>query len=388
MELIRRCWAEVDLDQMEKNYKALRAKTEEKTLMMGVVKADAYGHGAVRCATLLEELGMDWFAVSNIAEAVQLRQGGITRPILILGYTPPECAGILAEQNITQALYSAEYAAALTADAERAGVTVDVHIKIDTGMGRIGFAPESAEDMAAICALKDNPQIHITGIFTHFAAADENGDGMEYTKDQFRIFYDICQRLQDSGVEVGLRHCCNSAGILRCPEMQLDMVRAGISLYGLLPSNDCREDIVTYPVMNWRSVISMVKKITPGQTVSYGRTFMAHRAMRVATVTVGYADGYSRSYSNRGHVLIHGKSAAILGRVCMDQCIVDVTDIPEAAMGDVVTLVGREGDDCISFDHLAAMSGTINYELACLVGKRVDRIFLRYGQQIAVDGLV
>ena len=159
MELIRRCWAEVDLDQMEKNYRELRAKTEEKTLMMGVVKADAYGHGAVRCATLLQELGMDWFAVSNIAEAVQLRQGGITRPILILGYTPPECAGILAEENITQALYSSEYAAALTADAQRAGVTVDVHIKIDTGMGRIGFSPDSPEDMAAVCALKDNPQI-------------------------------------------------------------------------------------------------------------------------------------------------------------------------------------------------------------------------------------
>ena len=388
MELIRRCWAEIDLDQMEKNYHALRSKIDPETRMMGVVKADAYGHGAVQSATLLAELGINWFGVSNLSEAIQLRQGGITQPILVLGYTSPECADLLAQEKITQTVYSREYLQALARAAELAGVSVEVHVKIDTGMGRIGFDPDSEEDFSTLCGLKDKKNLKMTGIFTHFAVADENGDGLEYTQEQFKKFRKLCERLENAGVEVGLRHCCNSAGILRCPEMQMDMVRAGISLYGLLPSNDCQGDIDTYPVMAWRSVVSMVKEIAPGQTVSYGRTYMAHRPMRVATVAVGYADGYSRSHSNRGYVLIHGKKAPILGRVCMDQCIVDVTDIPDVMMGDQVTLAGCDDAECISFDHLAELSGTINYELICLVGKRVDRIFLRNGCRIAAEGLI
>jgi len=388
MNLMRRCWVGIDLDQMEKNYRALREKTDPHALMMGVVKADAYGHGAVRCASLLAQLGMDWFAVSNIVEALQLRRGGITQPILILGYTPPECAAALAENQITQALYSREYAEALADRAREAEVTVDVHIKADTGMGRIGFKPESPEDFEAILTAARSGVLRVTGIFTHFAVADENGEGMEYTNEQFRRFTGLCDRLTGAGVEVGLRHCCNSAGILRCPEMHLDMVRAGISLYGLLPSGDCRSDIETYPVMSWHSVVSMVKEIGPGQTVSYGRTFMAHRPMRVATVAVGYADGYHRAYSSRGSVLIRGKAAPILGRVCMDQCIVDVSDIPGAAMGDTVTLVGRDGDAQITFDDLAQLADTVNYELVCLVGKRVDRVYSRGGRDVAVDGLL
>lgn len=388
MDMIRRCWAEIDLDQMERNYHALRQKLKPATQMMGVVKADAYGHGAVHCARLLAGLGIQWFGVSNINEAVQLRRSGITQPILILGYTPPECAAQLAEQHITQALFSREYAQALGAAARQAGVQVEVHIKVDTGMGRIGFAPESEADFALLCGLQSSPQLKVTGIFTHFAVADENGEGMEYTAQQFRSFCDYVQRLNRAGLKTGLRHCCNSAGILRCPEMQLDMVRAGVSLYGLLPSADCRGDIATYPVMSWRTVISLVKEIAPGQTVSYGRTFTARRPMRVATISVGYADGYSRAYSNRGYVLIHGQKAPILGRICMDQCVVDVSEIPTAAMGDTVTLAGRDSAEEIGFDQLAALSGTINYELVCLVGKRVDRIFLQDGAPVAVEGLI
>ena len=388
MELIRRCWAEIDLDQMEKNYHALRGKLAPETLMMGIVKADAYGHGAVQSATLLAQLGVNWFGVSNISEAIQLRRGGITQPILVLGYTSPECAALLAEEKVTQTVYSREYLEALARAAEMDGVSVDVHAKIDTGMRRIGFDPESAEDFSTLCGLKDMPNLKMTGIFTHFAVADENGEGREFTIEQFKKFRKLCDRLENAGVEVGLRHCCNSAGILRCPEMQMDMVRAGISLYGLLPSGDCEGDIAAYPVMAWRSVVSMVKEIAPGQTVSYGRTYMAHRPMKVATVAVGYADGYSRGYSNSGWVLIRGQKAPILGRVCMDQCIVDVTDIPDVAMGDQVTLAGCDGAECISFDHLAQLSDTINYEMVCLVGKRVDRIFLRNGCRVAAEGLI
>lgn len=388
MELIRRCWAEIDLDQMEHNYHALREKINPETLMMGVVKADAYGHGAIRSARLLADLGINWFGVSNISEAVQLRQGGITQPMLILGYTPPECAAILAEHNITQTAYSRDYLSALSAAAQQAGVKVDIHIKVDTGMGRIGFADNASEDFDALVGLRQSSPLKVTGIFTHFAVADEKDSGDSYTREQFERFTRFCGRLEEAGLKTGLRHCCNSAGILRHPEMQLDMVRAGVSLYGLLPSADCSDSITTYPVMSWRTVVSLVKEIAPGQTVSYGRTFCAERAMKVATISVGYADGYSRSYSNRGYVLIRGQKAPILGRVCMDQCVVDVTNIPDVAMGDPVTLAGCDGDESITFDSLAKLSSTINYELVCLVGKRVDRIFLKDGQQIAAEGLI
>ncbi len=388
MEPIRRCWAEIDLDQMEQNYMELRGKLKPGTQMMGVVKADAYGHGAVQSARLLAELGIDWLGVSNISEAMQLRQGGIEQPILILGYTPPECADLLARHHITQALYSSDYACALSEAARQAGKKIDVHIKVDTGMGRIGFSPFVQEDFDLLCRLQHDPCLAVTGIFTHFAAADEKGEGEDYTSCQFVQFTQFCDRLEKAGLKLGLRHCCNSAGILRCPEMQLDMVRAGISLYGLLPSADCRNDVKTYPVMSWRTVISMVKTIEPGQTVSYGRTFKAEERMKVATLPVGYADGYSRGYSNCGYVLVRGKKAPILGRVCMDQCLVDVSNIPDAAMGEVVTLAGTDGSERITMDQLAELSATINYEIVCLVGKRVDRIFLRKGRQIAAEGLI
>jgi len=388
MELIRRCWAEIDLDQMEQNYHALREKIKPETLMMGVVKADAYGHGAVHCARLLAQLGINWFGVSNISEAVQLRQGGITQPVLILGYTPPECAAVLAQHNITQALYSAEYAHSLGEAAQKAGVKVEVHIKVDTGMGRIGFACDNRQDFDMLCALGQSSCLKVTGIFTHFAVADEKGRGEEYTRDQFERFTAFCHKLEQAGLKVGLQHCCNSAGILRHPEMQLDMVRAGVSLYGLLPSADCGESICTYPVMSWRTVVSLVKEIKAGQTVSYGRTFCAEKPMKVATISVGYADGYSRGYSNRGYVLIGGQKAPIIGRVCMDQCVVDVTHIPNVSMGDRVTLAGVDQDEAISFDDLAELSSTINYEMVCLVGKRVDRIFLKDKKQIAAEGLI
>ena len=387
MEIIRRCWAEIDLDALKMNYIALRQKTAPGVQMMGVVKADAYGHGAVRCAALLAELGMDWFAVSNLSEAMQLRRGGITQPILVLGYTPTDCIGRLTEHRITQTVFSREYLQALTQAAQEAGVTAEIHLKVDTGMGRIGFSPEDEADFAAMAALNRNSALRVTGIFTHFAVADENGAGEAYTQAQFERFTALCGRLEAAGLNIGLRHCCNSAGIIRYPAMHLDMVRAGVSLYGLLPSGDCAGQIEPHPVMRWQTVISMVKEIAAGQSVSYGRTFTAPQPMRVATLSVGYADGYSRGYSGRGSVLIHGQEAPILGRICMDQCVVDVTHIPQAAMGDRVTLAGQDGAGCISFDRLAALSDTINYELVCLVGKRVDRIYLSQGRVVAADGL-
>ena len=254
-------------------------------------------------------------------------------------------------------------------------------------MNRVGFCPESQADFDALVGLWAKNSLRVTGIFTHFAAADENGgDSPEFTRSQFERFTGLCSRLRGAGLDVGLRHCCNSAGIIRSPEMHLDLVRAGVSLYGLLPSEDCAGDIRPHPVMSLKTVVTMVKTVPAGQPVSYGRTFTAPRAMRVATIAVGYADGYDRGYSNRGRVLVRGQFAPILGRVCMDQCMVDVSGVDGVTAGEVVTLAGVDGEQAITMDDLAALSGTISYEKVCLVGKRVTRVNLRHGRVAEVEG--
>ncbi|MGN0499386.1 MAG: alanine racemase [Acutalibacteraceae bacterium] len=390
-DFIKRTWAEINLDAATHNYKEIRKRASSGAMVCCVIKADGYGHGAVMLAHLYEKLGADWFAVSNIEEAMQLRSNGITKPILILGYTPAECAQMLSENNISQAVYSIEYAAALNESAEKAGVKIKIHLKLDTGMSRIGLLCQSKdEDNEAvslglkICSM---PAFETEGVFTHFAVADEGDDGESFTSNQFDNFMYTVGRLEDKGVKFKIRHCANSGAIEDYPQMHLDMVRAGIVLYGLAPSEKIKNPLNLQPVMELKSAVSHTKEIYPGMTVSYGRTYTADRSERLATIPVGYADGYVRSIAKDGYVLIHGKRAKIRGRICMDQCMVDISDIDDVKIGDVATVFGR-AENAPGADDIAKWIGTINYEVTCIVGKRVARVYLKNNEVISAHTLL
>lgn len=378
----RRTWAEIDLDALGHNFREIQSRLQPGVKICCVIKADGYGHGAVALAREYESLGADWFAVSNIEEAEELRRAGIRRPILILGYTPPACAGKLAAYGISQAVLGLEYARQLSREATAQGVSVKVHIKVDTGMSRIGFFYQdpqrdgkALEEMKEACRL---PGLSPEGIFTHFAVADEGGNGEEFTRRQFANFTGAIRYLEERGISFSIRHCANSAAIGEYPEFQLDMVRPGIIQYGLLPSYVLRAPMALRPVMTLKSVLSLVKKVEPGTAVSYGCTFRAESPSVIGTIPVGYADGYRRTLSGRACVLVRGKRAPILGRVCMDQMMVDLTDIPEAKAGEEVILFG-EG---LPVDELARLENTINYELVCDVNRRVPRVYVRGAQVI------
>lgn len=384
-DFFRRTWAEIDLDAIAHNYRAVRARLDPGTKMCCVVKADAYGHGAEVLAAEYERLGADWFAVSNLEEATQLRSAGIRLPILILGYTPASCAKKLSDLDIAQAVLSAEYARVLSAQAVKDGVRVRTHIKLDTGMSRIGFLFQNpARDAAAIDAVEQScrlPGLTAEGIFTHFAVADEGEDGRDYTAAQFCSFTKAVALLETRGIHFSIRHCANSAAIFDYPEAQLDMVRPGIVLYGLMPSAQLRQKPDLHPVMQLKSIVSLVKTVEPQTSVSYGRRFVAAAPTRVATVPIGYADGYPRGLYERACMLVRGKRAKIIGRVCMDQTMLNVTDIPGVKEGDTVTVFGRDGDAFLPVDELAGYEKTINYELVCLVSKRVPRVYFKNGTE-------
>lgn len=380
-DFFKRTWARIDLDAVGYNFRQIRSRLKPATKVCCVVKADAYGHGAEALAREYEALGADYFAVSNLEEAVQLRNAGVTKPILILGYTPPCKAKCLHDQKITQAVLSRTYGEQLAQEAVQAGVTVRVHLKVDTGMSRIGFFFQEAQrdsasvdDMEAVCRLQG---LQAEGIFTHFAVADEGTDGAEYTRRQFSCFTGAIAQLEARGIAFEIRHCANSAATLDYSEMQLDMVRPGIILYGLEPSEKMLHPISLHPVMELKSVISLLKQIEPETSVSYGRKFTANTQLRVATVPIGYADGYSRVLSQKASVLVHGRRAPILGRVCMDQLMLDVTGIPAIQEGDTVTLFGQDGGAFLPVDELANYMGTIHYEITCMLNKRVPRIYYR-----------
>lgn len=382
-DFLKRTWAEVDLDKIEANYRAIRTYVSPRSKIMTVVKADGYGHGAPFVAKTFDDAGTDWFGVSNIEEAEQLRLSGIEKPILILGYTPPEFAGMLIKQRVTQTLFSLEYAKQLSAAAVEAGGTVDVHLKLDTGMSRIGFLFHGEEDAPALlrdAAAAVLPGLRIDGVFTHFAVSDEPGNPFTHT--QFARFTRAIELLEEQGLHFSLRHCCNSAGLLNYPEMQLDMVRPGIILYGLTPAVGMPLPIELLPAMALKTVLFQTKTLTPDTPVSYGMTYRTPSERRVGTLPIGYADGYARSLSGRADVLIHGKRARVVGRVCMDQCMADVTDIANARSGDVVTVIGQDGGETVPMEEIAAHMGTINYEAACLIGKRVPRVFFKNGRQV------
>ncbi|MGI5895053.1 MAG: alanine racemase [Candidatus Merdivicinus sp.] len=389
MDFFKRTWAEIDLDALNWNTEQIRQLLPEGTSMLAVVKADAYGHGDRMISTELENMGIQWFGVSNLEEAISLRDAGIRGEILIFGYTPPSLAGVLAEHRITQAVFNADYAAQLDAAAKKAGVSVLGHLKIDTGMGRIGFAcGHPADRLDEIIRSCRYPALQITGIFSHFSSSDDpSEEGIAYTRMQQQRFDAVVEGLRRNGIEIPFRHLQNSAGIVSYSGCRYEAVRAGIILYGhpldYLPGHA----IDLRPVMSLRSTVAMVKTVQPGDCISYSRTFVADREMRIATIPVGYADGYLRAFSNRADVLIRGKRAPVIGNVCMDQLMVDVSHIPEVQVEDLVTLAGRDGKEEITFSELADLAGTIHYELLCLVGKRVPRVYLRHGKVVEVRDL-
>ena len=382
--VLRRTWAEIDLDALAHNYHQARLRTGPNVKYLGVVKADAYGHGAVQVARKLEQLGAEYLAVSSLDEARELRHAGVEAPILILGHTPPSMVPQLIEYRITQAVSAQAKAEEYSAAAVACGGTLKVHIKVDTGMSRLGFLVRGDHFQGGVEAIAkscDLPNLDPEGIFTHFAVSDEGQAGDAFTMRQFGCFKEMIESLLREGISFAVRHCANSAAVFDYPLSHLDMVRAGIVIYGLYPSAALRNRPQLTPVLALKSVVSHVKEVKPGATISYGRKFTAGQAMKVATIPVGYADGYPRILSAQGaQVLIGGKRCPILGRICMDQLMADVSALPEVKVGDVVTLIGRDGAEEITADELAALEGSINYEVVCGLSKRVPRVYLKNGQ--------
>lgn len=372
---LKRAWAEISLTQLKKNVEIIKSLDTPPTELMAVVKADAYGHGDEHiCRCLSQDCDIKYFAVSNLDEAIAVRGFCPDAEILILGYTPPEYACEIAQYNIIQGVVSTEYARILT---EKSYDAIRCHIKIDTGMGRIGLKhdtpEECAEEIAALCNMEG---LSVEGIYTHFAVADsELPDNIEYTDRQEKFILDTYDCLLSRGITLEHVHFMNSAAVCSRNTPKSTLARAGIILYGLHPDIDLEIPNGLEPIMELKAVISHVKNVEKGDSISYGRTFTADREMRIATVTIGYADGYSRLLSSKGEILVHGKRCKIVGRVCMDQLMIDVTGV-QAEAGDIVTLIGRDGDDMITADELASVYGTIGYEVVCGISKRVPRIYI------------
>lgn len=373
-----RVFAGIDLDAVRFNMENMHKNLRAGTKMIGVLKTDAYGHGALGIMRELEKLPYVWgYAVASFEEAAELREGGTDRPILILGYSFPYAYEQMGPMGIRPAVFREDMLTQLSQAAERSGSDIFVHIAVDTGMGRIGVTPDE-EGAAFVEKALHTPHLVVEGVFTHFARADECD--LAPAKVQLRRYNDFVKLVRErTGFTFPLRHASNSAGIIRFPEANADLVRAGITLYGLWPSEEVEKDIVAIrPVMSLHSSIAFIKEAGPGLSVSYGGTFTTSADMtRIATIPVGYGDGYPRSLSGKGEVLIRGQRAPILGRVCMDQMMVDVTHIPEAAEGDLVTLIGRDGGSEITMEELGALSGRFNYELACDINQRVPRVLYR-----------
>lgn len=379
MKTYTRVYAPIDLDAVAFNMESMKKNIAPGTGMVGVVKTDGYGHGAVPVAETIDPF-VEMYAVATIDEALILRRHGIEKPVLILGVTHRSRYEDLINYQIRPAIFTMEQAAPLSALAQQMGVKAKIHLALDTGMSRIGMrADEAGADLAAeISAL---PGIGIEGMFTHFAKADEADK--KSANDQLERYLRFVELLHERGVKIPVKHCSNSAGIIDMPRANLDLVRAGISIYGMYPSDEVeKEKVPLRPVMGLKSFVTYVKDLEAGREVSYGGTFRAERDMKVATIPVGYGDGYPRNLSGKGYVLIRGKKAPILGRVCMDQFMVDVTDIPDVDVDTEVTLIGKDGGEEITVEELAALSGGFHYEIVCDLGKRVPRVYYRSGKVV------
>jgi len=364
----RAVWAEIDLSAIAHNMEQIKAATTGDTKVCAVVKADGYGHGAVAVARTVLQAGADRLAVAILNEAVELRQAGFQVPILVLGYTPACQAGLVVQHNITQTIFTLDAAQALSAAAIAAGKNVKVHIKIDTGMSRIGITPQDAGQFAASVAVL--PGLEIEGVFSHFADADSSDKNFTY--EQYNRFLEGVEYIKGQGIQIPIRHIANSAALIDLPQMHLDMVRPGIILYGLWPSEEVQKKLMLRPAMRLKAQVSFVKDIPSKTSISYGRTYFTARTSRIATLPIGYADGWSRLLANKAEVIVKGQRAPLVGRVCMDQCMIDVSHIPHVKIGDEVLLFG--GAD-LPTEEVAGRMGTINYEIVCMIGKRVPRFY-------------
>lgn len=380
MNKYQRVQAEINLDTIRENVKAIRTLLKEDTKFMAIIKADGYGHGAISIAHALNN-HVDGFGVATVREAENLRNAGIDKMILVLSFTFFEYYDLIVKYDISQTIFSYEAAEKLNEEAKKQGKKAKVHLKIDTGMGRIGFTDdeESAETIKRISEL---PYLELEGIFTHFASSDSSDKS--YVRDQLNRYTSFVRFLEEKGVVIPIHHVSNSAAIIDHPEANFDMVRAGIITYGLYPSDEVfKTRLSIKPALTLRSHVIFVKEVEAGVGISYGSTFVTTKRTKIATLPLGYADGFPRKLSNKGYVLIHGKRASVLGRVCMDQTMVDVSDIPDVKVGDMVTIIGEDGAEKISVEDLATMTDTINYEFVCNLTKRVPRIYLEKGKVVA-----
>lgn len=380
LEKYERVYAEVDLSAVLYNMERMHEAVSPQTKMIGVIKTDGYGHGAVPIGRELEKLPYVFgYAVATAEEAFILRRAGLSKPILILGYTFPYSYDELVLQEVRPAVFRKDAVEALDVCAGRLGRKAVVHVKVDTGMSRIGIRPDE-EGLGFMEWIAGLAHIEVEGIFTHFARADESDHSAALSQfAKFTAFVEEAERRM--GKQIPLKHCSNSAGILTLPQANLSLVRAGITLYGLSPSGEVTKEMLSLrPVLSLKSRLVYVKEIEAGTPVSYGGTFVAKERMRIATIPVGYGDGYPRGLSGKGSVLVRGKRAPILGRVCMDQFMVDVSDIPDVSEGDVVTLIGADGGEKITMEELGELSGRFNYELACCLGKRIPRVYVKDGE--------
>lgn len=373
-----RVLAIVDLDAIASNIKNIRAKVDKNSGIIGIIKADAYGHGSVETAKVLLDNGADWLAVAVVDEGLNLRKNGITAPILLLGYTPELRLNDVINNGFIQTVYSYDTAKKLSDAASALGKKAVIHIKIDTGMGRIGYRvnEESADEIVKISKL---PNIDVNGMFTHFSTADEADKA--YTLEQYNKFVKMNDMLEERGLHIPVKHAANSAAIMDFDNMMFNMVRPGIILYGAYPSDEVKkENLSLSPAMSIKTHVSYVKDVNEGDSISYGRKYTAPSKRRIATIPVGYADGFIRAYSKGGKVLVRGEYAPIVGRICMDQFMVDVTDTDGVEVNDEVVLMGRQGDKEITADFIASVLDTINYEVFCTLSKRVPRQYIQNGK--------
>ena len=384
MKTLKRTWAEVSLDNLEHNYRAIKNHIPEGCRFLGVMKADAYVHGAVPLSHALCELGAEYLAVSNLEEAIQLRRGGVRAPMLILGYTPASFADTMVFMDITQEVHSLEYAKELDTALAGTNYILNVHLKLDTGMTRIGFFAYDHErtlpELLEVCGL---PHLHVEGVFTHFCVADSKAPEDEaFTRTQYARFTAMLDALAAHGIRPELRHCASSGATILYPELALDMVRPGIATYGHAPSEDAEGILDLRPLMTVRTTVAQLREIPAGTSISYGRTYTAERDMRVAVLPIGYADGLLRGLSGKVSFRIRGKMARSVGRICMDMCMVDVSEIPGIRVGDEAALFGYDTDGTLlPCERIAQQAGTISYEILCGISKRIPRIYMQDGRE-------
>jgi len=375
-----RAWAEVDLTALAQNFLALKALVSPKTKVVATVKANAYGHGAVQCAKTLLSAGADYLSVATADEALSLRKAEISAPILILGHTAECRMAELIEQDVTMAVFSLAQAQAMSSVAQKLNKTAKIHIKVNTGMERIGFAPHQTEEMALACRL---PNMFAEGIFTHLACADAEDNSSVHM--QYEAFMQAISTLEQEGIYFSLRHILNSAGMINFPEYELDMVRAGISLYGYYPSSFVKKDrLKLVPVMSIKAKITYLHEVKEGVGISYGWTYRTPEKKLIATVPIGYADGYLRLYSGRAQMLLGKTLVPVVGRICMDQCMIDVSSVNTIHVGDEIIIMGKCGDAQITADDLGELIGTISYEILCATGARLPRLYIENGNYVDV----